>query len=423
MYLDSTLRKMQVVLGAAKATLDCPVLVDYVDITATTTTPGLYPSLTNGTTAVDMLPAPAASTQRKVNGVSIHNKDTASINVQINLLDNATSYQIIDLVLPIGDTLGYTDTQGWYTVSPVENLTSIVPSIVSSIGGTANAITGSPNPFRDPLSTNEAYSFLVAATNTEAVTLDLGTSDGAVPIRYRGAELPAGTIRAGDVAIVTFNGAYFVLTNIAAQTGYPSIASHATTMDIFSAAGVTVGVSGTATVTAIPNCISTQIGVPRTIIPSDAAGFSITATANIVVDGATSGTYLMPFDANIQIIATSVSTFKITTMTGIVSSGSNANGSYIQFSDGTMICRHRITSAGNITTANGALFFAIIGWVFPVAFVGAPMVSGVGDGAGAIYWITSYGATTNTSSPLALHAATSIAATGTAQLTAIGKWK
>jgi hypothetical protein len=54
--------------------------------------------------------------------------------------------------------------------------------------------------------------------------------------------------------------------------------------------------------------------MPQTIIPSDAAGFSITASASLVVDGATSGTFLMPFDANIQIIATSISTFKITTI-------------------------------------------------------------------------------------------------------------
>jgi len=95
---------------------------------------------------------------------------------------------------------------------------------------------------------------------------------------------------------------------------YPSVSSHATTMDIFLAGGATVGVSGTTTVTAIPNCTAAQVGSTKTIIPSDAAGFSITASASLVVDGATSGTYLMPQNANIQIIATSVSTYKITTI-------------------------------------------------------------------------------------------------------------
>lgn len=94
---------------------------------------------------------------------------------------------------------------------------------------------------------------------------------------------------------------------------YPTVASSAT-IDIFGAAGATINVSGTVTVTGITACTAAQIGSVKTIIPSNAAGFSITATANIVVDGATSGTYLMPQNANVQIIATSTTTFKITTI-------------------------------------------------------------------------------------------------------------
>jgi len=95
--------------------------------------------------------------------------------------------------------------------------------------------------------------------------------------------------------------------------GYPSIAS-ASTIDIFGVIGSTVSISGTTTVTAITACTAEQVGSIKTLVPSNAAGFSITATANIVVDGATSGTYLMPQNANIQIIATSTTTFKITTI-------------------------------------------------------------------------------------------------------------
>jgi hypothetical protein len=85
-------------------------------------------------------------------------------------------------------------------------------------------------------------------------------------------------------------------------------------MDVFAIAGTAKAISGTGTLTALPNCPAALVGFPQTIIPSNAAGFSITATATIVVDGATSGTYLMPFDANIQIIATSMTKFKITTI-------------------------------------------------------------------------------------------------------------
>jgi hypothetical protein len=100
---------------------------------------------------------------------------------------------------------------------------------------------------------------------------------------------------------------------IAEATAQVAVAS-AATLDVFGAAGAVLNVSGIITVTGITACTAAQVGSIKTIIPSNAAGFSITATANIVVDGAASGTYLMPMNANIQIIATSTTTFKITTI-------------------------------------------------------------------------------------------------------------
>jgi len=125
---------------------------------------------------------------------------------------------------------------------------------------------------------------------------------------------PSGSISATNLqtAINELDTEKASLTQIAG--GYPAIAFHATTMDIFAIAGTAKSISGTGTLTALPNCPAALVGMPQTIIPSDAAGFSITASASLVVDGATSGTYLMPQSANIQIIATSTSTFKITTI-------------------------------------------------------------------------------------------------------------
>ena len=114
MFLDTTTRKLQIILTAAKTTTDMSVIVDYVDITTTTTVPGITPSLSNGVTAVDILAAPAASTQRKVNGLEVYNADTASKVVEIRLNDNATLYTIVKITLGVGDTLGYTDVRGWY---------------------------------------------------------------------------------------------------------------------------------------------------------------------------------------------------------------------------------------------------------------------------------------------------------------------
>ncbi len=61
MILNATTKKVQILLAAAVVANQCPVTVDYVDFTSTTTTPGNQFSNTNNTTAVDIVNAPAAS--------------------------------------------------------------------------------------------------------------------------------------------------------------------------------------------------------------------------------------------------------------------------------------------------------------------------------------------------------------------------
>ena len=113
---------------------------------------------------------------------------------------------------------------------------------------------------------------------------------------------------------------------------------------------------------------------------------------------------------------------------GIVESGSNSNGSYIKFSDGTMICYLNITVTDQaIDTQYGtsSLYFGRRTWTFPVAFIKEPNVS-----CGRFKWGTSgsWGS--------AMEATKTIAnlmgydmysrASGTRTIisaTAIGKWK
>lgn len=61
----------------------------------------------------------------------------------------------------------------------------------------------------------------------------------------------------------------------------------------------------------------------------------------------------------------------------ITESGSNANGSYIKFDDGTMICTCPKTLTGMaITTAIGQIFrSATISYTFPAAFIAPPSYS------------------------------------------------
>lgn len=54
----------------------------------------------------------------------------------------------------------------------------------------------------------------------------------------------------------------------------------------------------------------------------------------------------------------------------IVETGSNANGSYIKFGDGTLICWTLKTLSSAVSTAWGALYYhAAQSWIFPIAFI------------------------------------------------------
>lgn len=117
MILDSTTRSIELVLAGTVTTTQLKVTSSWVDMTATATTPGATTASSNNTTAVTIVAAPAASTQRKVNSISIFNADTASATVTVRYNDNATIYPIVTFAVPTGQTLQYTDVNGWGLVS------------------------------------------------------------------------------------------------------------------------------------------------------------------------------------------------------------------------------------------------------------------------------------------------------------------
>ncbi len=72
--------------------------------------------------------------------------------------------------------------------------------------------------------------------------------------------------------------------------------------------------------------------------------------------------------------------------TASVMYGSNSNGSYIRFADGTQICwaSHDPTSFGSMQTGTDTNYkYKNKTWVYPAAFAAAPIVTAGGDVAGA----------------------------------------
>ena len=91
MILDSTSKVIQIVLGEAKTTTDCDISAAWADQTASAFTPGSTLAVSNGASIVTAVAAPGASTQRNVMEVRLHNNDTVTHKVTIQIYDGANT--------------------------------------------------------------------------------------------------------------------------------------------------------------------------------------------------------------------------------------------------------------------------------------------------------------------------------------------
>jgi hypothetical protein len=146
MILDSVTKSLELLLGAAATANAMPVVVDYVDMTTTTTLSGSSDTQSNGTTVVTILAAPAASTQRKVNSISVYNADTVSSTVTIRLNNNTTLRNLISVTLQVGDTIGFTDVNGWYLLDSNGNLKSVQAASATAIATAIHNATNKTTP-------------------------------------------------------------------------------------------------------------------------------------------------------------------------------------------------------------------------------------------------------------------------------------
>lgn len=114
--LTTVLQKLQVVLTAAKTTTDMPWTVSYDNMSLSTFAVKSANGTTNGVTAQDAVPVPAAGEENVVKHFSLSNVDTASKTAVVRILDNATPRIVVRALLAVGDTLYYEDGRGWYVL-------------------------------------------------------------------------------------------------------------------------------------------------------------------------------------------------------------------------------------------------------------------------------------------------------------------
>jgi len=108
----------------------------------------------------------------------------------------------------------------------------------------------------------------------------------------------------------------------------------------------------------------------------------------------------------------------------IFETGTNANGTYVRFADGTQICFGLVTRACAVTSLTGSVYYgysASIG--FPATFTASPAFLCQSYSSGVITWDGSGGSTSAIGQPLILSPASLASRNFSCNYLAVGKWK
>lgn len=137
--LDSTLRKIEILLGGVVASNQLAFVASWSDATTTSYSGGATPGVTSDTTPVTVVDAPGAGVVRDVDYVSVVNRDTFASVVTLQYNNNGVTYPIVIITLEVGSQLVYTHGSGWNVIDASGSFkTGIMgPPGVTGAGGPA----------------------------------------------------------------------------------------------------------------------------------------------------------------------------------------------------------------------------------------------------------------------------------------------
>ncbi len=166
LILAQTTDSIEIVLAGAPVT-QLPFYATYRDVNTTDYTPGRNAGTTNGTTAVTVIPAPAASTQRVIDHINVFNPNTANSVVTVRLNLNGTIYILHTVTLAQNERLQYQEGVGWacYTTAGAVK-TSLNQGTNSVSTGNSRVVLGA-----DVVNNNATANTIASVTGLEfAVT-------------------------------------------------------------------------------------------------------------------------------------------------------------------------------------------------------------------------------------------------------------
>lgn len=142
MILDTAAKIVEVILGEGKATSDCEFTADWSDTAAGATfVPGNAIGLTNGTTVVTAVAAPAASIQRHVKFLSVFNADTVTHAIIVRIYDGTSRRRIVNFSVAAGATLEYSSENGFAISNNSGTVTSVALTAPAEINVVGSPIT------------------------------------------------------------------------------------------------------------------------------------------------------------------------------------------------------------------------------------------------------------------------------------------
>lgn len=253
MILDTTTRTLEVILGEAIATNQCAIVADWFDTSASADNAGCTVGNSNGVTAVTAVGAPAASTKRIINALTIFNADTIAHGVTVRYNDNTTLYKVIAGTLQPGETLTYVKSAGWRVLDANGNfrtapLLAAIRGVIDGSGAAAGDVgevikasvtSGSPVSL-----TNNVFA------NMTSITLTAGDWDVNASFNFGGGASTAVTRLLGNISEIsaTFDSTPGRNYDIAVHSGETPFGVQNPTANI---APVQINVASTTTIYAV----------------------------------------------------------------------------------------------------------------------------------------------------------------------------
>ena len=189
--LDSTSKSITIVMSGAAATTNPSYTTAYADNNGTSFTEGASDGVLSGTTPVTVISAPASSTRRIVNTITVENNDTAAVTITVGYVNGANTRVIAKVTLQVGDTWttsGAYDTNGnlKQILGTVNLATQVTGTLAVANGGTGattstgsgSVVLGTSPTVNNPTVTN--YTESVVAIGNSGTTQTLSLTNGTV---------------------------------------------------------------------------------------------------------------------------------------------------------------------------------------------------------------------------------------------------